>query len=171
MDPELLGRCPGCGPRLPIADAPRATLLDCSPGCWQRYGELAAYTLSQSYDEFIHQLAVDAYAAQHAGPSARPITIAFALAGLYLAVERGYTGREVQRAHQRLARGSKNWPSFGAPRVYASVTVADVLAADPGDARDAAIRQWAAAVWLTWHEARPDVLEFVRERLGHQCGR
>lgn len=58
-----------------------------------------ALRLSHGDAFFIHQVAVDAYAAQHAGPASKTITIAFALIGLCLLLERGYTGKAVQRAH------------------------------------------------------------------------
>ena len=64
---------------------------------------------------FIHQVAVDAYAAQHAGPASKPITVAFALIGLCLLLERGHTGKAVQRAHMRSPSRSKSWPSFDPP--------------------------------------------------------
>ena len=57
-----------------------------------------ALRLSHGDAFFIHQVAVDAYAAQHAGPASKTITIAFALIGLCLLLERGYTGKAVQRA-------------------------------------------------------------------------
>jgi hypothetical protein len=44
---------------------------------------------------------VDAYAAQHATPASKPITTAFALIGLFLFAERGFTGKQVQRWNSR----------------------------------------------------------------------
>lgn len=62
----------------------------------QMYNQLAFYTLSHP-DKifFIHQLVVDAYTAQHADAQTKPIAITFALAGLYLVVEKNYTGKQV----------------------------------------------------------------------------
>jgi hypothetical protein len=34
------------------------------------------------------------------------------------------------------------------------MTVADVLQADPGAARDAMLMEWAAAVWASWSHAQ-----------------
>lgn len=68
---------------------------------------LSLRTLTLGDANFVHQHAVDACAASHAGGSSRPITVWFALAGLCLALERGLTGREVQFAHLRMARGDK----------------------------------------------------------------
>jgi hypothetical protein len=53
------------------------------------------YTVAKQDKEFIHQHAVNAYAAQHAGGTTRNITIAFGLTGRYLALEKGYTGKQV----------------------------------------------------------------------------
>ena len=99
-------RCPDCG----------AALRD--DGCIGLYHELTVHTLSDRDPTFPHQLAVDAYAAQHAGPETKPITTAFALIGLYLVCERGFSGREAQRAHMALGRRRQEWPRFSPPRVF-----------------------------------------------------
>jgi hypothetical protein len=75
-----------------------------------------AYHLSSNDPTFIHQVAVDTYGAQHAGGALRNITTAYALIGLYLAVERGYTGRQVQRAHMSLAKNRSAWPRLSRRR-------------------------------------------------------
>jgi hypothetical protein len=63
------------------------------------YEELAAWTLGLGDAAFLHQRVVDAWAAQHATAKSKPINIAFALLGLYLHLEHGFSGREVQLAH------------------------------------------------------------------------
>lgn len=153
--------CPGCGLRLPVSTAPADERYNASAECWQRYGELSAYTLAHGYGEFIHQLAVDTYAAQHAGPQARPIGTAFALIGLYLTFERGYSGRQVQDAHRRLAARSKHWPRFAPPRHVGTLTVEDVLREPPGEERDSRLRQWGHAVWDAWRDEHARVASLV----------
>jgi len=75
-----------------------------------------------------------------------------ALAGLYLALERGFTGRQVQQMHMRTARASKPWPRCYSPDAVPSMTVADVLVVDEGTARDEALMEWCASVWQAWSE-------------------
>src|SRR6476469_1456072 len=96
------------------------------------YDELAGYSLTRGGPEFIHQHVVDAFAAQHATATTKPIAVAFALIGLYLHVERGFTGRQVQRAHMMLARRSRSWPVYKLPETRGQMTAADVLAAPAG---------------------------------------
>lgn len=144
--------CPGCGVRLPMSETYPDSPYHASPECWQLYGELTASTLIQGDADFIHQLAVDAYAAQHVGAHARPIGVAFALIGLYLACERGYSGRHVQQMHMLLARRSKTWPRFMPPTHAGSVTVLDVVQAPPGKERDAMLWRWGQAVWDAWRQ-------------------
>src|SRR5215471_21282434 len=93
----------------------------------ERYHELTAYTLSHTDPAFIHQYAVDAFAAQTADDATKPITLAFALVGLYLAAERQYSGRQVQRVHTLLARRRKRWPKFDSPEFRGAITVRDVM--------------------------------------------
>ncbi|MDX2037774.1 MAG: DUF5946 family protein [Isosphaeraceae bacterium] len=157
--------CPGCGLRLPCGEEVAASLQGSSSAeCLRLCHELSLYTLAHGDPFFIHQVVVDAYAAQHAGPESKPIGVAFALIGLCLLLERGHTGKAVQRAHMRLARGSKQWPAFDPPSHRGSVTIADVLRADPGADRDAAITQWAASVWKAWAHAHPAVRDLIDTR-------
>ncbi|HLH40571.1 MAG TPA: DUF5946 family protein [Bryobacteraceae bacterium] len=161
-------KCPGCGLELP--DRGRAERMNASQACWELYGELAAYTLARGRD-FLHQYGVDAYQAQHALPGASGITIAFSLLGLYLAMERGSTGLQVQRAHMALAREKIETPRFDPPREAARLTVRDVLNAEPGDARDAALKEWCAAVWESWRHAQAWTRHFCEERLAGSFSR
>jgi hypothetical protein len=154
--------CPGCGLGLPgLHDEAPKPQVNASAECQRLCHELSLYTLSHGDTFFIHQVAVDAYAAQHAGPASKPITIAFALVGLCLLLERGYTGKAVQRAHMRLASRSKRWPSFDPPAHRGSVTVSDVLRVVPGSERDETIMRWARSVWMAWERAHPAVRTLI----------
>ena len=127
------------------------------------YDELASYTLTLGDAAFIHQHVVDAFAAQQATETTKAITVAFALIGLYLHVERGFTGRQVQRAHMMLARRSRNWPVFTLPEARGARTATDVLATPAGPARDHAISDWCASVWSAYAEIAPEVAALARE--------
>jgi hypothetical protein len=152
MGTPLDEQCPGCGVSLPVSDAPTHERYRASTGCLQLYSELSAYTLMRGDAGFIHQHALDAYAAQHIADQTRPIGAAFALIGLYLACERGSTGRQVQRLHMLLAQRSKAWPRFVPPEQAGTMTVLDVLRAPPGAERDAALMRWAQVVWAAWSQ-------------------
>jgi len=156
--------CPGCGLNLPSGEEQLNDRYNASAACWQVYGELTAYTLSLHDADFIHQFAVDTYAAQHVGASVKPIGLTFALVGLYLAFEHNYTGKQVQRAHTLLAATSKQWPQFRRPEEKASLTVLDVLNA-PENERNDILRQWGKAVWRIWEAEHARVAEFTHERL------
>jgi Family of unknown function (DUF5946) len=124
--------------------------FNASGECWQAFSDLSCYTVAHQDPAFIHQHAVDAYEAQHAGGATRPVTTVFGLIGLYLAIGRGYSGKEVQRAHMRIAKIRKDWPRLEPPERPASLTVGNVLQESPGPERDAMIMLWAAAVWESW---------------------
>ncbi len=95
------------------------------------YNELSLYTLMHKEPSFIHQHVVDAFAAQYTTEHSKPITVFFALVGLYLHAERDFTGRQVQREHVRLGRTRKSWPRLVAPSQKGTITVAEVVAAPP----------------------------------------
>jgi hypothetical protein len=128
------------------------------------YHELCAYTLTLGDPAFIHQHVVDAWAAQHATAASKPIGVCFALVGLFLHVERGWTGRAVQQAHVQLARRPEEWPVGPLPPTRGAMTAIDVLVEVPGPARDAAISRWAASVWEPFAESREGVVALLRRR-------
>lgn len=130
----------------------------------EAYDELCCYTLGLRDREFVHQHVVDAWAAQQADAASKPIALTFALVGLHLLVERGFSGKEIQRIHTELARHKETWPTFRLPVQRGSVTVADVLKAPPGGARVAAIHAWCASLWQAYHESHAAVAELLRRR-------
>jgi len=126
------------------------------------YHELCAYTLQHGDATFIHQHVVDAFAAQRATGLTKPIKVAFSLAGLYLHVEKGFSGRQVQRAHMQIARVKRTWPAFVLPDDRGSLTVFDVMAVPAGVRRDELIDAWSASVWRAFAASRSAVIEFLR---------
>ena len=130
------------------------------------YNELAYYTLAHSDPGFIHQNVVDAFAAQHADESSRPIYIVFALIGLYLCVEKGFTGRQAQKAHMQLAKTRRQYPRLELPKERGAVGIRDVLAAAPGPVRDAMIQKWCVSAWDAWRDSRAQIVELARNELG-----
>lgn len=130
------------------------------------YDQLAFYTLAHPDPSFIHQLVVDAYTAQNADESSKSIAVVFAVVGLYLHVEKGYTGKEVQRAHMQLANHSRTWPKLPIPSERGEIRIEQVLEAKPGRDRDAMIERWCASVWQTWFENRPAIVAIVQKLLG-----
>jgi hypothetical protein len=60
-----------------------------------KYHELSFYTLSLQDKDFIHQHIADAYVARTVDNYIKPIALFFSLAGLYLAIEKKYSGRQV----------------------------------------------------------------------------
>ena len=144
--------CPGCGLTHPDLHLGLPERANASGKCLQAFSDLQCYTVAKQDPEFIHQHAVDTYAAQHAGGRTRTITVAFGLIGLYLALEKGYSGRQVQLAHMKIAKTKKDWPRLDPPRQRAILTVMDVLLAGTDEEKDAMIRKWMTAVWETWED-------------------
>lgn len=128
--------------------------------------ELYSYTLQHPDRSFIHQNAVDAYACHYANERTKAITIVFGLVGLYLYLEKGYSGKQVQKAHMQLAKRLKDWVRPQLPKERGSVTIADVVGAPRGKQRDALIREWCASVWNAWREDRGQIVALVRDELG-----
>jgi len=128
------------------------------------FDSLCGYTLTRGDAAFIHQHVVDAYAAQRADERTKPIKITFALVGLYLLVERQVSGKQVQRIHMQLAKRKQAWPAFALPEDRGSLTAVEVMAADEGAARDAAIHAWCRSVWAAYSGSREAVATLLRDR-------
>jgi hypothetical protein len=157
--------CPGCGLAVPDHQCAPPDRFNASGECWQLFSDLSCSTVTMGDAAFIHQHAVDAYAAQHAGGITRNITVAYGLIGLYLALEKGYSGRQVQQAHMQIARVRKDWPQFDPPGQPAARTVMDVLLARSDAERDAMIVKWMAAVWESWEDRQAWVRETTDDLL------
>jgi Family of unknown function (DUF5946) len=114
------------------------------------YNELRAYTFGRADVAFSHQYVVDTYAVQTATEEDPPIRLAQALIGLYLHVEHGLTGRQVQRIHQIVGDRRPQWPRFALRADRGLMTVRDVVAEPPGGRRDRAIEAWATSTWRVW---------------------
>ena len=153
--------CPGCGLQRPSLGLEPDRRANASGECRALMNELTYYTLAHGDPAFIHQHVVDAYGAQHVRPSASTIGAAFTLAGLYLAVERHFTGRQVQRMYMLMARASKQWPRFDPPDDAGPITAGDVLAVEAGPLRDQAILRWCASVWTAWSAEHDHVRAMV----------
>jgi hypothetical protein len=121
----------------------------------ESYHELSFYTLAHPNPQyFIHQHIVDAQTAQTADAHTKPIAIVYALVGLYLMLEKNYTGRQVQQAHVQLSKNKTNLPPITLPEKRGDMTIQEVLKAPPGLERDAAIRNWCVAVWDAYGDTK-----------------
>jgi hypothetical protein len=162
-DPQAASTlCPGCGLRLPATGLSWDPKLFASPECWQVYGEVAGFELAHP-DLVVrfHQLAVDAYGAQHSGGDGRGIRVAYSLVGLHLALDRGWSGVAVRSAHQGMGRPQPSWPAFVRPPGSATQTVLDVALAGSRAGSIAghasAVQHWAAGVWAEWAPRHAEV--------------
>ena len=130
------------------------------------YHELSCSTLAHPDPSFVHQHIVDAYTAQHADDATKPIALVLALIGLYLHVEKNFTGRQVQRFHMKLAKNRRLWISPQLPKERGTITVQHVLAAAAGPSRDALIDSWCASVWEAWNESHCHIANLAKNELG-----
>jgi hypothetical protein len=141
--------CPGCGVVIASAEKTLDKDFNALAACRSLCFELSYFTLELGDNYFLHQLLVDAYAAQHSGPHVKSISTAFGLAGLYLVWEKGFTGRQVQLAHMEMAKSSKTWPRFQVPEKRDWITVKEVLEVPVSERQDM-IKKWHKSVWDVW---------------------
>ena len=128
------------------------------------YHELYAYTMGRP--GFILQHVVDANMAQTLDPTSagyKPIGAIFALAGLYLHCEKGFTGARVQQAHRVLGQRKRDWPAVPLPERRGGLTPADVMTAPIGPERDAAIDRWCESVWAEFQDSREVIVGLLKE--------
>lgn len=132
----------------------------------EAYDEVYAYTMGRP--GFILQHVVDAHAVQTANADSKPIAVVFGLVGLYLRVEKQFSGRQVQKIHMELGRRKREWPRIDLPGDRGHMTVSDVLAAPAGAERDAAIDDWCRSVWAAFGANRQTILGLLSPILGPQ---
>ncbi len=131
------------------------------------FNELSFYTLGHpDMIYFIHQHIVDAFQAQTADETTKPIGLTFSLIGLYLYLKKNFTGRQVQQAHMKLAQNKKVWPQLELPKQRGTITVSSVLKTEPGQSRDLMIKEWCSSVWDAYKECHEDIKTLVRIELG-----
>jgi hypothetical protein len=125
------------------------------------YDEVYVYTMGRP--GFILQHVVDAFAVQTANAESKPISIVIGLVGLYLHIEKQFSGHQVQKVHMELGRRKREWPRVYVPEDRGSMTVADVLVAPAGPERDRAIDDWCKSVWTSFSANRQTIITLLRE--------
>jgi hypothetical protein len=131
----------------------------------EMYHELSCYSSSHGDPEFIHQYVVDAFALETADDETKNIRVAFALIGLYLHVERNFTGKEVQNAHIKLGKQRKTWPRFVLPLNRGDISIKNVMECPEGLKRDMAIEKWCLSLWNAYLSCHEAVKELVQHEL------
>jgi hypothetical protein len=125
------------------------------------YDEVYAYTMGRP--GFMLQHVVDVFAVQTATADTKPIGIVFGLVGLYLHVEKQFSGSQVQKAHMELGRKKREWPNVYLPNDRGNMTAAEVLAANAGPERDRAIEDWCKCVWTACSANRGVIIDLLRQ--------
>ena len=151
--------CPGCGLTVPESAGPAQAPAEqaSSAACCALYGEL----LSRSYTDVryraVHQLVVDAYAAQHAGGTGRREVqaVALCLMTLCLFVEDGVDPGKGPALHKRMVAHRPNFTWLTPPLQQDVMTVADVLTAESPEQHYRLVHEWGSQVWQAWtpHQA------------------
>ena len=147
--------CPGCGAVFEETAAVPDRPLNASGGCWEVCVEIMGFEVTHPAQLGpFQQLRIDAYGAQHPGRPTPPISVAYSLIGLLLAVERGWSGAQVQAAHCRMGKPQPWWPAFNARLEAGDRTALDVARAGvrvgstEGHVRGVTL--WAESVWRSW---------------------
>ena len=123
------------------------------------FEELSFYTLSHSdSDYFIHQLIVDAFTAQSAYEDTKKISLVFSLVGLYLLIEKNYTGKQIQQAHTMLSNYKDYLPEIKLPENRGEITISEVLESELN--RDEMIKKWCYSVWKEYESSKEEIKRF-----------
>ena len=159
--------CTGCGLSMPKRDSARYDGgFHASPECWEVFTEV----LGKEFNDAVlfgqvHQLTVDAYAAQHAGSRHRDKSVVIHLCGLHLVLDRGQRPTSVPPLFQRLASNIKTWPHLSPPADLSAMTVFDVALAESAQDHVRVVREWATFVWRGWSPHHEAIRNFVDEHL------
>ncbi|MTK13864.1 MAG: hypothetical protein F8N39_17915 [Clostridiaceae bacterium] len=131
----------------------------------EMFHELSCYSSSHSDPKFIHQHVVDAFALETADEETKNIKVVFALIGLFLHVEKNFTGKEVQNAHIQLGKRNKNWPKLVLPINRGDISIKNVMECPEGLKRDMAIEKLCISIWDSYSHCHEYVEKLVQENL------
>lgn len=135
-----------------------------SAGCWGGFGEVLAGDYSSRERMCVHQVVVDAYAAQHPGDGSMPQqvqSVGLHLMTLCLFLEQGTDPALGAVLHRKMVRK----PSFTR---LERTGVGELTwrhlpkSGDPDTFREAAYG-WATSVWRTYQDAQPTVRLWLRD--------
>ncbi len=129
------------------------------------YHDLTIYSLSHQGKNFIHQYVVDSFTAQNATVNTSAIAVFYALAGLYLHVEKGFNGKQVQEAHLKFSKQTKNYPTINLPAFRGELNIRNIAVSEPGIERDQAIENWAKCVWDCYQNEREKIITLTEKLL------
>lgn len=140
--------------------------FNASPECWEVFTEVVGKDFSNAvlFGQ-VHQLTVDAYAAQHPGGNHPDKSVVIHLCGLHLVLDRGLRPTSIPPLFQRLATSVRVWPHLPPPTDLSAITVFDVALADSDQAHARLVREWAAFVWRAWSPHHQSIRDFVVEHL------
>lgn len=138
-----------------------------SAECWTVFGEVLAaeYSNAVLFGQ-VHQITVDAYAAQHAGGPHPDKSVGIHLSGLYLVFVKDVRPMAIAPMLHEIASSVDAWPKFSPPPANTSRTILDVaLCAGDWETHVRTVREWAFDVWRSWHSQHRAVHEIVQRVL------
>jgi hypothetical protein len=157
--------CPGCALDMPRRPGVLNTsYYHASPECWTVFGEVLAaeYSNAVLFGQ-VHQITVDAYAAQHAGGPHPDKSVGIHLSGLYLVFVEDVRPMAVAPMLHEIANSVHAWPELPPPSVTASRTILDVaLCAGDWETHVRTVREWALDVWQSWQPQHRVIHEMVQ---------
>ena len=144
--------CPGCGLVAPDHGEPAPAEHRASAACSAAYGQVLARSYTDPACRRVHQMVVDAYAAQHAGGTTRRQvqTVALCLMTLCLFVEDDVDITEGPALHKAMVAHRPDFTWLAPPPRPGLLTVADVLTAESPTEHCRVVREWGAQVWQAW---------------------
>jgi Family of unknown function (DUF5946) len=151
--------CPGCGLTAAEAGEPAPEEHSASAACWAVYGQLLARSYTDPDYRAVHQVLVDAYAAQHAGGSSRREvqSVSLCLMTLCLFVEDGVDPAQGPALHKEMVAHRPDFTWLAPPDQRGLMTVADVLSARDADEHRRLVREWGREVWRAWAPHHPTI--------------
>jgi hypothetical protein len=168
MSAGALERCE-CGLELPRGDAPMPMhdYIGATASCWALYSELHAKQY-QGFGARTPVRVIDAYCVQHHGAQERRAiqSVNVHLVALYLQLEKGYVGNQVNVAIQRILCFADQFKWLDPPTPNGTLTVADILKADTPQAEADAIEAYARDIWQAWRAHRETAMKWAKKAEG-----
>jgi hypothetical protein len=146
--------CAGCGLVTLDPGGPAPAEHIASAACFAAYGQVLARSYTDPAYRRVHQMVVDAYAAQHAGGTTRRQvqTVALCLMTLCLFVEDDVEIAEGPALHKAMVARRPDFTWLAPPPRPGLLTIAEVLTAEGPAEHCRLVREWGGQVWQAWSQ-------------------
>jgi hypothetical protein len=156
-------KCPGCKAMVIDIDLPSHKYLGTIPGCWNIYSKVIDKTKPIHESNYIRELIVDTYSAQHPGKESAVTkqSLAIHLIRLYFFFELNQSLGKLSYKAQKVLSNVNHYHWLTPPKNLGKLTIVDVFKYANEEDQKQKVLEWAETTWYAWSQYHPIVKRWV----------